>query len=534
MLRGLAFGLFLATLGCLGLSARPVGAVGVPAAPVASVQASISTAEEPVDATSPRATVSAYLALCRRQNYVEAAKFLDVPKERRGDAPRLARQLKAVLDRHAWIDVETLSPSDKGNPDDGLPLVYEGIAKIPTTKGQVESVRLYKRGARQEGPAWVFSRTTVDRIDSWYNALEQTWALEHLPLWMLRSGPRELLVWQWMALPLLIGVSWLLGSLISRLARVIFGALARRTKSPWDDEVVIRLGGPATLVFTLVLLHEGMPWLALYAPATSFVQSFVKGGVYFSVWWGLSRLIDVWGKSVIESPWALEHAAANSLIPIGVRVGKIIVIVIAVVALVSSMGYPAASLVAGLGVGGLAIALAAQKTLENLFGAFTLGFDQPFRVGDFVKVEDFLGNVETIGLRSTKIRTLDRTLITIPNGKLSEMRLESYTARDRLRLACNLGLVYGTSTEQMKQVLSEIEQLLRSHPKIWSDGIVVRFKEFGESALVLELQAWFSTSDYEEFQGIRQETYLGIMAIVESAGTEFAFPTRTVHVVTQP
>jgi MscS family membrane protein len=211
-------------------------------------------------------------------------------------------------------------------------------------------------------------------------------------------------------------------------------------------------------------------------------------------------------------------------------VGKVLVVAIAVVALLSELGYPVASLVAGLGIGGLAVALAAQKSLENLFGAFAIGGDQPFREGDFVRVEDFVGTVERVGLRSTRIRTLDRTLITIPNGKLAEMRLESFAARDRMRLWCTVHLVYGTTAHQMREVLAGLERVLREHPKIWPDALTVRFTDLGESSLRIEVMAWFQT-DWDEFQLIRQEMLIQFLAVVEKAGTSFAFPTRTLHLV---
>jgi MscS family membrane protein len=206
---------------------------------------------------------------------------------------------------------------------------------------------------------------------------------------------------------------------------------------------------------------------------------------------------------------------------------------VALVAFLAELGYPVASLVAGLGIGGLALALAAQKTVENLFGAFSIGADQPFREGDFVRIEDFVGTVEAIGLRSTRFRTLDRTLITIPNGKLADMRLESLTERDRMRLACTIGLVYGTTTSQMKTVLAGLERVLRAHPRIWPDAVVVRFKEFGDSSLNIEVMAWFQTSVWSEFQLMRQDILLQFMDVVEKAGSSFAFPTRTVHLVTE-
>jgi len=146
-----------------------------------------------------------------------------------------------------------------------------------------------------------------------------------------------------------------------------------------------------------------------------------------------------------------------------------------------------------------------------------------------VKIEDFVGTVEAIGLRSTRVRTLDRTLATIPNGKLADMRLESFTARDRIRLACVVGVVYGTTAAQMRSVLSGLERVLREHPKIWPDAVVVRFKEFAASSLDIEVMAWFQTPDWGEFQLIRQDVLLAFMEVVESAGTSFAFPTQTVH-----
>ncbi len=148
-----------------------------------------------------------------------------------------------------------------------------------------------------------------------------------------------------------------------------------------------------------------------------------------------------------------------------------------------------------------------------------------------MKVEEFVGTVEEIGLRSTRIRTLDRTLISIPNGKLADMRLESFSARDRMRLAAMVGLVYDTTAAQMRQVLEGLERVLREHPRIWPDAVVVRFSALGASSLDIEVMAWFQTSDWGEFQLMRQDVLLSFMDVVEKAGTSFAFPTRTVHLV---
>lgn len=191
------------------------------------------------------------------------------------------------------------------------------------------------------------------------------------------------------------------------------------------------------------------------------------------------------------------------------------------------------TLLAGLGIGGLAFAIGAQKTVENLFGSISLAVDQPFRVDDFVKVEDFVGTVEEIGIRSTRFRTLDRTLISIPNGKLSEQRLETFAARDRMRLAATIGLEYSTTHDQMQEVLEGFDRVLREHPKIWPDAVIVKFKEFGASSLDIEVMAWFQVPTWAEFQDCRQEVLLSFMQVVENAGTAFAFPTRTVHLFSE-
>lgn len=357
--------------------------------------------------------------------------------------------------------------------------------------------------------------------------------IERLPSWLLRPGPRNLLWWQWIALPLLLLVASTGGFIASFVTRAAIARIVKRTATHWDDHVLERLGGPLATAWTIAFAYLAIPLLGLYEPAERFLHQLLRGVLFADFFWALSRLIDLAGQIAKESSWARDRPASKALVPLACRVAKVVVVAMAVVALLSELGYPVASLIAGLGIGGVAVALAAQKTVENLFGAFSISADQPFREGDFVKVEDFLGTVEGIGLRSTRIRTLDRTLITVPNGKLAEMRLESFAARDRIRLVCTVGLVYGTSANQMRSVLEGLERLLREHAKIWPDAVIVRFKEFGDSSLNIEVMCWFITADWGEFQLIRQDVLLGFMEVVEGAGTSFAFPTRTVHVVSE-
>lgn len=358
-----------------------------------------------------------------------------------------------------------------------------------------------------------------------------SWILEQLPLPLLRQGPWGILWWQWIAVPCALLAAWVVGHTLGWVTYGLLRRAAARTRVLWDDRILDRLRGPITLGWTLAAAYLIIPGLALGERFEAAGFRALRVCLVLVISWAVLRVVRVGGGILSESPWAIDRPSARSLIPLGARVAKVLLLALAAVVILADMGYPVASLLAGLGLGGLAVALAGQKTLENLFGAFAIGVDQPFRQGDFVQVDDTLGTVESVGLRSTRIRTLDRTLVSIPNGKLAEMRVESLTARDRMRLACTVGLLYDTTSSQMREVLSGLEAALREHPKIWPDAVVVRFKELGASSLDIEVMAWFSTEEWSEFQLIRQEMLLRFMDVVERAGTSFAFPTRTVRLV---
>jgi MscS family membrane protein len=359
---------------------------------------------------------------------------------------------------------------------------------------------------------------------------ENSWFFDHLHPRLLEQGPLGLFYWQWLALPLGLCLAWFAGALLGRVTRSVLSRVASRTAPSWHEALQERSPGPFVLAWTVVLCVLLLPFLDLAPSAHAVVAKILHSGLVLAGFWMLFRIVDIGARVASRMEWATAYPASRSLVPLGSRVLKVAIVAIAIVGTLAQFGYPVASLVAGLGIGGLAFALAAQKTVENLFGAFSLGVDQPFREGDFVKIEDFVGTVEAIGLRSTRVRTLDRTLISIPNGKLAELRIESYTARDRLRLACALRLVLETTSEQMRTVLAGLEGVLRAQPKIWPDAVVVRFTGFGDSSLTVEVMAWFLTQDWNEFQTIRQDVLLEFMRVVEAAGTRLAVPTHTVHV----
>jgi MscS family membrane protein len=348
---------------------------------------------------------------------------------------------------------------------------------------------------------------------------------------MLRVGPGDLAVWQWLGIAVAIASSWLLGRAVAFVFLRLAGLATARTTTTFDDELFARLRQPLRALASIGLLRIFLPWLVLSGAAAQIAKDALLASFALVLVWSALRSIDLAIVRLTTASWAASRPTSRALLTLIGRIGKVLVIVIAGIGFLSGLGLPVASLLAGLGIGGIALAFGAQKTVENLFGAVALGVDQPLREGDFVKVEEHtLGTVEAVGLRSTRVRTLDRTLVSLPNGKLADMRIESYTVRDRCRLATTLGLVYGTTADQLREVLAGFERVLRQHHGIWPNDVVVRFSAFGAHSLDVEIMAWFMTNDWGQFRIWRQEVLIGFMEVVEKAGSAFAFPTRTIHV----
>jgi MscS family membrane protein len=480
----------------------------------------------PVAPDSPRAAVTQFLDDCHAQRWDACAKWLDVPREDLEHAPELAQRLTAILDRHVAPELDTISGESSGDLDDGQRRTLETIGMIPMPGGDPEPVRMLRRG---KPAGWVFARATVARIDDWYARLPNRWLLDHLPRSLLRPGPFELPWWQWLALPITFVLAWLLGLALGRITRWILLRTLHHAGPRWDARVLELLGGPLVLAWTLVAWRPLFGWLGLPADTAELWLRVDKAGLLLALFWALLRAGDVAAQLITSSRWAIGHASTRSLVRLGTRVAKAAIIAIAIVAFFSELGFPVTSLIAGLGIGGLALALAAQKTVENLFGAFSLGADQPFREGDFVRVDDFTGTVETIGLRSTRFRTPDRTIITIPNGKLAESRLETFAARDRVRLHTFVRLAFDTSSGRLRAVTGAIEALLRAHPKIWPDTMTVALASIGDASLDLEVTAWFQADAIEDFAIVKQDVLFGILEAVEQAGCRLAVPARDVR-----
>jgi MscS family membrane protein len=320
---------------------------------------------------------------------------------------------------------------------------------------------------------------------------------------------------------------------MGRVTRSALLRLARRTQATWDDAIVSRIGPPLALAWALFVAYVALPLLGLYQPAREFAGDVLRGLFLADVFWFVLRTIDVFGQLVARSPWAAEHPASRTLVPLGARLGKAFVLAIAVVALLAQLGYPVASMVAGLGIGGLALALAAQDTLANLFGAIAVLIDKPFQVGDFIKLEGVEGTVEAIGFRCTRVRSSDGHLVSIPNKTVGNATVTNVAKRPNIRTLLNIGITYDTPTEKVQRALAILDEVYRRHPR--THDVWISFNQFADCSLNIFVVHWWKTTvfkgylDKEHLAGM-QELNLTVKKRFDEEGISFAFPTRTLYV----
>jgi len=359
--------------------------------------------------------------------------------------------------------------------------------------------------------------------------------MEWMPEPLLQMGPWGLAYWQWAGSVVALAFAIFGGRLVARV--LVWAALraAARTDAKWDDELLARLARPLRVLGCAIAARALLPVLDLPTPIEHSVKSVLLAVFGLAIVWCLSRLIDVAISNLARAPWAASRPASRSLLTLAGRTVKVLLVLLAGIGIVDALGLPVTSLLAGVGIGGIALAFGAKQTIENLFGAFALGIDQPLREGDFVRTDSgVLGIVESVGLRSTRIRTLDRTIVSMPNGRLSDSRIETFGLRDRCRLHTVLGVHYSTKSAQLREILAGLERYIREHPKTYRDEVIVRLIKLGDFAFEVEVQAWFDSSDYAAFRDWRQEMLLGFVDLIEQAGSRLAYPTTALRVESLP
>ena len=488
-------------------------------------------ADEPddrVDPESPRASLQRFAELTQRGRWDDAARFLDLTGRPESDGATLTRRLREVLDRYLGVDPSTLSGDAAGDTDDGLPARVDELGRVPGVTPAGDPVRLTRR-EYPDGVRWVFTRATVRHIDGWYDGMEGRWIRGNLPRWWLHPSARGLLRWQWVALVVTFTVSLALGQMFAGLTLAAIAPLLRKVVDIRDESMATHARAPLSWLWAVGLVSLALGPLGLARVADAFVQNLLRALLFAGLFWALWRTIALLARAFHESVWARAHPGSVTVVPLITQAARVVLACVSVVAVLSALGYPVASLLAGLGLGGLALALAAQKTVEHLLGSIAIGLDQPFRVGDLVKLDEHTGTIESVGLRSTRVRTIDRTLVTIPNGKLADVRVENYTQRDRIRLLTTIALDLDTSAERVRAVLAALEAVLRTHPKLWKEEVYVQLKAVTADSLQVEVMAWFQTGDLEVFWRYRQEVLLGFLQALEGLGVKMSRPSQTLH-----
>jgi len=482
---------------------------------------------------TPRGSMYGFIVASRKGDFERASRFLDLRRlqpEERERGPELARMLKAVLDEKLWVDFLLLSDQNAGFSDDGLPDWQDRLGMIETRDGPV-AILLQRVPRESDGVRiWMISSATVARIPALYEEFGPLWVEGLLPSVFFETYFLDLALWKWLGIVLLALAGWLGAMLIAGTSVRLFGIFLTRGHAHLDKRIVRVVRGPVRLALFVMFLSVGRRFLRLGLPSQELFGLFERLLLVAAVAWLFFRAIDV---AILGFRIRAERRGNLGLVPVLVplqRFGKVLIVLIGTLGVLGTLGVNISAAVAGLGVGGIAVALAAQKSLENLFGGVTLFADRPVQVGDFCRYQGEVGTVEEIGLRSTRIRSLDRTVVSIPNAEFSNLKLENFAKRDRMRLFTMIGVRYETTPDQMRFLLARLREILLAHPRVTDDPARVRFVAFGAYSLDLEVFAYVNTADWNELLAIREDIYLLFMAAVSEAGTGFAFPSTTTYV----
>lgn len=331
---------------------------------------------------------------------------------------------------------------------------------------------------------------------------------------------------------LLVVLGFFLRTYLLRRLLKPFALLATKTDTEVDDQLLKAVEAPMGWIVNMLGVYLAIMALKLPLGLERGALIVTKTISVVFVAWLLYNAVDVASLALDRFARATSSEMDDHLVPLVRKVLRIAIVLISLVMIIQQWGYDVTSLVAGLGLGGLAFALAAQQTLSNFFGSIMIFTDRPFKLGDWVKSKHGEGVVEEIGLRSTKIRTFAKTVITVPNADIAASAIENFSEMDKRRINFNIGVTYGTSRAQMEHIVEEIRELLAADEAIDQEFWAVNFTSFGASSLDIMIYCFTLTTNWKEFMDIRQRLYLDIMGVVERAGSGFAFPSQSLYVET--
>jgi len=484
-------------------------------------------AADPLGRDTPSGTLYGFLQAAQAGNYSTAAQYLQMSSGRRQtQGEDLATKLKVVIDRAFTGDLRRISNQPDGTPQEGVPLDRQRVGTL--TAGDVEADLTLVRVPDGNNRIWLISSDTLARLPDLYDQAAVHQVETHLPHALVSNSFLGLPLWQWLAILVAVPIAAGLGWLAVQVLRLPWYLWARYRKhevaAAWNSFV-----RPLWLVLGVLAHGVLVSYLRIPVLQRHHYQQVAGVVAVIGFNWLLWRILRAVLNNVRQRAVLAGRMGTGSLMILGERMLKAAIVILAIFSVMGTLGFNLSAPLAGLGIGGIAIAFAAQKTLENLFGGVSILGDEVIRIGDTCRFGDRVGTVEDISLRSTRIRTPDRTELSIPNGSLATMNVENLSRRDKLLFTTKLGLRCETSSDQMRYVLAQVRRLLYEHPKVQTQGARSRFVAFDASALTMEIFCYILTRDDGEFQAIREDLLLRIMDIVTSAGTSFAFPSQTVY-----
>jgi MscS family membrane protein len=519
---------YLAIVACLLVPGITAGLLAqVPGVPSPSAAAATAP-EDPLGRDSPFSTVTQFSNAVRRNDFSVAGRYLQTDERSAQDIENLARDLSNLLDRYFTASLTSLSRVPSGDLADGL---QANLERVPLTIGNRPiDLFLTRVNDPDTGLVWLFASDSLAGVPTLHRSPAATWVERVMPASLVARTLRGISLAQW----ILWAASIVLPLLLLWLSAVVVAWMAKRRIADLTRRAVFLLwwnGVRWLLVVGLTLIaHLGvMPLLGF---SLTFRHTYVRIGLIVTivvaallVW----RLVSVTFHQAGLLAMRRGRSGTRSLIQFAERVVKVMVVLIAVFGLLALGGVDATTALAGVGIAGVAVALGAQKSVENLLGGIFLLTDRVLAVGDFCRLSDRAGWVEDVTLRSVRLRTLEQTLLSVPAGVLAQGSIENFATRGKILAQSMLRLRYGTSSEQLQTVLDGTRQLLATHPSTDKESARIRLIAFGQEAIELELFAYITTSDFSKFLEIRESLLLQVARIVESSGSAFAMPTQFIH-----
>jgi len=505
-------------LQCLALPANASALPKLTAPPAAAVS------PDPLGRETPRSTISGLIGALAEHDYDRAAQYFDQPANsprQRVTAATRARGFQSLLDNGGTLQpYALLSNEPVGRIDDELPVDQEFVGQI-TVQGKKVPV-LLARAADEDGrEVWRVAAATVEQVAI---ATRRASAADLEEEGLIVAGA-PLKDWA-----MLVGLGVVIFGGLWLVALLVVAGARRLTSDPPSNGLYRFLEAalpPASLLLAVGVffaLAERLP-VAIVARQTLLRYTGIVSVVAL-VWFGL-RLVDAIAELAIARMQKRQRRQVVSVITLLRRTAKVLLLVFSGIGILDTFGIDVTTGIAALGIGGIALALGAQKTVENLVGSVTVIADRPAQVGDFVKVGDVLGTVEDVGIRSTRIRTGERTVVTIPNGDLSARQIENFAARDRFLFNPVIALDYRTSSGKLKEGIAIVREVLQGHAKI-GDGARANLARITERAFNIEVHSYIEVRDFDANVVIREELLLALIERLEAAGIGLAFPAQTI------